>query len=144
MLSQEAGIPPECSHDVKPSPVAAVSTILMESYISAAVLVLLWLMCLGFARSGGVGAMDGKAGGWLCVCGGVSGRMRISTRQNTKQAGSWGLQRAVMQHGLRGEAPPVGATGVAPSLRRRPEYYGSSVAVRARIGGVATQLAYAT
>ena len=37
-------------------------TILLESYISLAVLGLLWLMCLGFARSGGVGAMEGELG----------------------------------------------------------------------------------
>ncbi|EFN54256.1 hypothetical protein CHLNCDRAFT_135803, partial [Chlorella variabilis] len=33
--------------------------------------------------------------------------------------------------------------GVPPMLRRRPEFHGSPLAVRARLGGVATQLAYA-
>ncbi|GAB4822190.1 hypothetical protein N2152v2_009236 [Parachlorella kessleri] len=68
-----------------------VTTILLQSHVSVAVLALLFLMCLGFARSGGIGAMD----------------------------------------------------GVPPSLRRRPEFHGSSMAVRARTGGFATQLAFA-
>lgn len=33
--------------------------------------------------------------------------------------------------------------GVPPMLRRRPEFHGTSLAVRARVGGLATQLAYA-
>lgn len=33
--------------------------------------------------------------------------------------------------------------GVPPALRRRPELHGSTLAVRARVGGLATQLAYA-
>lgn len=30
-----------------------------------------------------------------------------------------------------------------PALRKRPEYHGSTLSVRARVGGFATQLAYA-
>ncbi|KAI7840166.1 hypothetical protein COHA_005949 [Chlorella ohadii] len=38
----------------------------------------------------------------------------------------------------------IGAVpGVPPVLRRRPEFHGTSLAVRARVGGLATQLAYA-
>lgn len=33
--------------------------------------------------------------------------------------------------------------GVPPALRRRPEFWGSTLAVRARVGGLATQLGYA-
>jgi hypothetical protein len=40
-----------------------VATIVLQSYVSLVVLGLLFLMCLGFARSGGIGAMDGEPAG---------------------------------------------------------------------------------
>ena len=40
-------------------------------------------------------------------------------------------------------ASPLPAAGVPPALRRRPEFHGSTLAVRARVGGLATQLVYA-
>ena len=36
--------------------------------------------------------------------------------------------------------PPA---GIPPALRRRPELHGSPMAVRARVGGLATQVVYA-
>lgn len=45
-----------------------------------------------------------------------------------------------LPHPLFCPAPPP---GLPPALRRRPEFHGSSLAVRARVGGVATQLGYA-
>lgn len=65
--------------------------ILAESRLSLLALGFLFVIVLGFCRSGGIGAMP----------------------------------------------------GIPQSLRRRPEFSGSGLAVRARLGGLGTQLTYA-
>ena len=135
-----------------------VAAILGQSYLSLTVLLTLYVILLGFCRSGGVGAMPGeragRAGGRggggggafrVWVGGGGEGGRRPLPRAPPATAHPPTLPTLTHPPNLPTlTRPPINSlAGVPVVARRRPEYHGDPLAVRARLGGLGSQLAYA-
>ena len=135
------------------SGLATVGAILTESYVSLATLVFVFAVFLSMCRAGGIGAIPGETRGWGgaghegLVPGACCGVGHGDLLPGMLHSWAVGRDSPYWHASLHGTdhacAPPPLAAGVPPMLRRRPEFHGTSLAVRARVGGLATQLAYA-